>query len=247
MAASNSERQRVRSISSMRSRNLPPASRAACHPSTSADGTTPPLFTDFSYDNLGVPRNYAIPANSPASAPTYTPADSDDGIQSYYDLGICGPFRDNGGLNTAAICGKFKVPTLRDIALTAPYFHNGRFATLQDAVGFYVRRDTDPQQWYPAAADGTVTKFDDLPAIYGGAFVVNPADPASDGGYVGNVNTSEIPYNRRLGGTPALNTAEIADLVAFLCTLTDGYDPGNPAALVLPAQCQAAAASASTN
>src|SRR5580658_3465003 len=46
---------------------------AACHPSTSGDGVTPALFTDFSYDNLGLPRNYRIPANSPATAPSYTP------------------------------------------------------------------------------------------------------------------------------------------------------------------------------
>ncbi|MDR3417816.1 MAG: cytochrome c peroxidase [Nevskia sp.] len=220
---------------------------AACHSSTSADGNTPPLFTDFSYDNLGVPRNAAIPANADGGAPAYTPVDSGDGVHAYYDLGICGPFRDNGGLNTAANCGQFKVPTLRDIALTAPYFHNGRFATLQDAVGFYVRRDTDPQQWYPTAADGSVTKFDDLPALYGGLFTVNVGDQGSDAGYVGNVNTAEVPYNRRLGGTPALSPAEIEDLVAFLCTLTDGYDPADPAALSLPAQCQAAvAATAST-
>lgn len=49
---------------------------------------------------------------------------------------------------------------------------------------------------------------------------------------------AEIPYNRRLGGDPALAPAEINDLIAFLCTLTDGYDPANLAALVLPAQCQ---------
>ena len=33
--------------------------------------------------------------------------------------------------------GKFKVPTLRNIALTAPYMHDGRFATLDDVVAFY--------------------------------------------------------------------------------------------------------------
>ena len=128
---------------------------AACHPSTSADGMTPALFTDFSYDNLGVPRNYAIAANSAATAPSYTPFNGTDGIQTYYDLGICGPLRDNNGKDLFGLCGQFKVPTLRNIALTAPYFHNGRFATLQDAIGFYVRRDTNPEEWYPYAADGT--------------------------------------------------------------------------------------------
>jgi cytochrome c peroxidase len=214
---------------------------AACHPSTSSDGITPPLFTDFSFDNLGVPRNTHIPANESASAPVYAPINSNDGIQNYYDLGICGPLRDNGAQNLSGICGQFKVPTLRNIALTAPYFHNGQFATLTDAIGFYVRRDTNPDQFYPLSNAGGVTKFDDLPSLYGGQFPVNVNVKGSDAGYLGNVNTSEIPYNRTLGDTPALDLEDINDLIVFLCTLTDGYDPRNPNALVLPAQCQAAA------
>ena len=220
---------------------------AACHPSTSQDGVTPPLFTDFSYDNLGVPRNYDIPANSPAAAPTYTPQNSDDGVESYYDLGICGPFRDSGGMNLSGLCGQFKVPTLRNVALTAPYFHNGRFATLRDAIGFYVRRDTSPEQWYPTTADGMVIKFDDLPASYGGQFAVLSGVPGSDSAYVGNVNTGEVPYNRHIGDAPALDPAEIDDVVAFLCALTDGYDPDKPAALSLPPQCQAAVAASTSD
>ena len=218
---------------------------AACHPSTSADGLTLPLFTDFSYDNIGVPRNTAIPANQPATAPAYTPTNSDDGVHSYYDLGICGPFRDIPAVDLVPLCGQFKVPTLRNIALTPPYFHNGRFATLLDALTFYVERDTNPELWYPATGAGLVTKFDDLPAFYGGQFVVTAGVPGSDAGYVGNVNTLEIPYNRHIGDTPALNSDEINDVIAFLCTLTDGYDPANPAALVLPTQCQAAVSAAS--
>ena len=219
---------------------------SACHPITSADGVTPPLFTDFSYDNLGVPRNTAISANADNTTLGYVPSDGDGDIHHYYDLGTCGPFRNDNGLNLFGQCGQFKVPTLRDIALTAPYFHNGQFATLQDAVGFYVRRDTNPDQFYPTDAAGNVTKFDDLLAEYGGEFMVNINDPASDANYFGNVNTVEIPYNRRLGGTPALNADQINDVVAFLCTLTDGFDPANPEALVLPAQCQAAVAASTT-
>ena len=217
---------------------------SACHPSTSGDGVTPPMFTDFSYDNLGVPRNSLIPANA-ASAPDGTPVNSDDGIQAYYDLGVCGPFREQT-VDFFSNCGQFKVPTLRNIAVTGPYFHNGRFATLQDAIGFYVRRDTNPEEWYPMNADGTVTKFDDLPAIYGGQFVVTPGVVGSDAGYLGNVNTSEIPYNRVIGDTPALSPDEIDDVITFLCTLTDGFDPANPTAQVLPAQCPAAASPAAT-
>jgi cytochrome c peroxidase len=163
---------------------------AACHSSARGAAGEMPLFTDFSYDNLGVPRNPAIPANN----------DPD-----YFDLGLCGPFRDD---LTASrdLCGAFNVPTLRNVAPTPPYFHNGRFATLTEAVRFYVRRDTDPQEWYPTDSDGALQKFDDLPPHYGG-----------------NVNVSEAPYNRDPGDVPALDAAEIADLVAFLDTLTDGF------------------------
>ena len=215
---------------------------AACHPSTSGDGITPALFTDFSFDNLGLPRNLRIPSNAAVGAPAYTPVNSDDGVQTYYDLGICGPLRNNGNRFLLPVCGQFKVPTLRNIALTAPYFHNGQFASLADAIGYYVRRDTNPEQWYPLSADGSVDKFNDLPTLYGGEFVVNINEPGSDVGYIGNVNTLEIPYNRHIGDQPALDAADIDDLIAFLCTLTDGYDPSHPTAQVLPEQCQAATA-----
>jgi cytochrome c peroxidase len=88
------------------------------------------------------------------------------------------------------------------------FFHNGRFASLTDALRFYVRRDTNPAEFFPTEPDGTVRKFDDL-----------PTDLA------GNVNTSEVPYDRQPGEAPRLTEAEIADLEAFLNTLTDGYKP----------------------
>jgi cytochrome c peroxidase len=163
---------------------------AACHPSRpSADGT-PPLFTDFTYDNVGLPRNPRIAAN-------------DD--PAFFDLGLCGPVRkDLAGRRD--LCGAFKVPTLRNVSRTAPYFHNGAFDTLREAVDFYARRDTEPGIWYPESAAG-VRKFDDLPA-----------------GLAGAVNTSEVPYDRAPGDSPALTPAEIDDVVAFLATLDDGYN-----------------------
>lgn len=163
---------------------------AGCHPSTRT-ATTPPLFTDFTYDNLGVPRNPRIPAT----------ADS-----SYFDLGLCGPDRTDLS-DRQDLCGAFKVPSLRNVAITAPYFHNGVFDNLRDVVRFYVRRDTNPEEWYPSGPNG-IEKFNDLP-------------PA----YRKNVNTTEAPYNRALGDQPALNDDEIDAVVAFLNTLTDGYKP----------------------
>ena len=168
---------------------------AGCHPSARLADGTPPLFTDFTYDNLGVPRNDAIAANA-------DPA--------FFDLGLCGPQRADLVVTHPELCGAFKVPTLRNIALTAPYFYNGKFATLREVVSFYVRRDTNPEEWYPpnSGGGGGTDKFNDLPPQYRA-----------------NVNTTEVPYNRHLGDQPALTSDEIDDVVAFLNTLTDGYQP----------------------
>jgi cytochrome c peroxidase len=123
---------------------------AACHTSARSSDGKPPLFTDFTFDNLGVPRNLAIPANA-------DPA--------YFDLGLCGPDRTDLAARTD-LCGAFKVPTLRNVATRKVFFHNGAFSDLRDVVRFYVRRDTHPEEWYPLGADGTVQKFNDLPLEY---------------------------------------------------------------------------------
>lgn len=151
------------------------------------------LFTDFTYDNLGVPRNRALPDNA---NPTH------------FDLGLC---EQPGiekllpkGVDRDSLCGAFKVPTLRNVAVTAPYMHNGFFDNLRDAVRFYATRDTNPELWFPKKPDGSVAKFDDLPERYRG-----------------NVNTKEIPYDRKQGEGPHLTDADVDDLVVFLKTLTD--------------------------
>lgn len=162
----------------------------SCHPSArGADGRFP-LFTNFGYHALGVPRNPELAANA-------DPA--------HFDLGLCA--REGGDLQARSdLCGFFRTPSLRNVALRQALFHNGRFKTLRDAVAFYARRDTHPEQFYPRAADGTVLRFDDLP-------------PALRG----NVPTLEAPYDRRPGDPPVLTDAEIDDVVAFLRTLTDGW------------------------
>lgn len=150
------------------------------------------LFTDFSYDNLGVPRNNKIPANSDPN---------------FYDLGLCGPNRANFGVGGAnqnlTLCGAFKVPTLRNTAKKTAWMHNGYFKDLRDVVSFYVTRDTDPARWYPSVG-GVVDQFNDVPAAY-----------------KSNVNVTEIPYNRHLGEVPALSDTEVDLVVTFLKTLND--------------------------
>jgi cytochrome c peroxidase len=164
---------------------------AECHPNRPTKDGASPLFTDFTYDNVGVARTARIPAN-------VDPA--------FFDLGLCGPERQDLA-KRRELCGAFKVPTLRNVARTPPYFHNGSFDDLREVVDFYVRRDTHPEDWYPRDED-VVRKFDDLPA-----------------GMRDAVNVTEVPYDRKAGETPALTPAEIDDVVAFLKTLDDSDAP----------------------
>jgi cytochrome c peroxidase len=200
----------------------------SCHVSAPT-AATPALFTDFTYDNIGVPRNWAINANQnpyPYTGVTGYPdangkaldANGDD----YYDLGLCGPLRTDLATHTG-LCGAFRVPSLRNIALTAPYFHNGYAKTLEEAVAFYITRDSDPNRWYRDASGNPDAPYNDLPEIY-----------------KSNVNKEEVPYIPSLA--PTLTASEMSDLVHFLCTLTDGYDPANPAAYNVPQQCNSTAA-----
>jgi len=130
---------------------------AACHPSGRGADGSPPLFTDFTYDALGVPRNPAIPANA-------DPA--------HFDLGLCG--RPELA-HRKDLCGAFKVPSLRNVARRKVFFHNGRFTTLEDVLTFYVQRDTNPEKFYPPDGAGGVKKFDDLPpALHRNVNVTEP-------------------------------------------------------------------------
>jgi len=74
-----------------------------------AECHTPPLFTNQQVAVIGTP-------------------DTDD---MDFDPGAAEP------LGEPTLRGGFKVPSLRNIALTAPYMHSGRFATLREAAAFY--------------------------------------------------------------------------------------------------------------
>lgn len=163
---------------------------ARCHPSTLRHGAFP-QFTDFGFAAVGAPRNAAIPANA-------------DG--RYFDLGLCGPLRADLK-SSPQYCGMFRSPSLRNVATRRVFFHNGVFHRLEDVVRFYAERDTQPQKWYPRAADGTVMKYNDLPAQFRGNVDVEP------------------PFDRHAGDAPALTDADVRDIVAFLNALTDGFQP----------------------
>jgi len=144
---------------------------AACHPTRPSEDGSQPLLTDFTYDNLGTPRN---PENPFYSLP---PEFNPDGF-AFVDLGL------GKTVNDPAQNGKFRVPTLRNVAVTPPYMHNGVFKTLFNVVAFYNTRDV--ADW--------------------------PATEVSE-----NVNREEL-------GNLGLTNQEIEDIVAFLKTLTDGWN-----------------------
>jgi cytochrome c peroxidase len=105
---------------------------AACHPSSGDK----PLFTDFTYDNLGVPKN---PENPFYSQPKKINPHGED----WFDLGL-GGFLGDSDQN-----GKQKVPTLRNVdkrpeeGFVKAYAHNGFFKSLEEIVHFYNTRDVE--------------------------------------------------------------------------------------------------------
>ena len=144
---------------------------ASCHTSTPDPVSGEVLFTNFHYENLGVPRN------EDNKFYTTIPAINPDGKAAIdYGLGkVVNDPRQNG---------KFRVPTLRNVKYTAPYFHNGYFKTLEETVHFINTRER------------------------------------------GNYAAPEISetVNRHHTGDRGLNEAEEKDIIAFLLTLSDGYN-----------------------
>lgn len=89
-----------------------------------------PLLSDFGYDNLGAPS------------------------RGKKDPGLGAVTKSPDEL------GQFRAPSLRNIALTAPYMHNGSIATLREVMEFYNKRDLEPQRWGPTDYPETVNRED---------------------------------------------------------------------------------------
>ena len=186
-----------------------------CHVSDEAADGTPPLFTDFTYDNIGVPKN---PEN-----PVYQdhPGFVDEGLGGFLATLVGNtawralPYvtpsmlaLDDAELAALATAndGKQRVPTLRNVAKGLPrhpkaYMHNGFFKTLYGVVHFYNTRDV-----LPVCAAGVDTEAEALAAHCW------PAPEVS-----ANENKTEL-------GDLNLSCEEEEALVAFLETLSDGYD-----------------------
>ena len=203
------------------------------------------LMTDFTYQAIGAPRNdKSIPNNA-------SPIPANDS-PTYFDMGLCGPTRtdhapnSSGTDNSNPYCGMFKVPTLRNVATRGAFFHNGVFHSLEQVVHFYNTRDTHPEYWYPANNDGkgtpqanpswalqptyipgaTIRKFNDLPEQYWGNIDIEI--PMSNGDVNNISHISDDPTGasiRTPGSNSVMSEQDMQDLVCFLNTLTDGYQP----------------------
>jgi cytochrome c peroxidase len=153
---------------------------ARCHPGGGQD----PLFTDFTYDNLGVPKNPANPATLANAA--------------WADPGLGGFLLQTEWSGWAAgERGKMKVPTLRNVDLrphegaVKAYMHNGVFKSLEEVVHFYNTRDA-----LPTCSAGTTR------AEWGVSCWPAPEVPE-------NVNVTELG---NLGLTPSEEAAIVAFL-----------------------------------
>jgi len=164
-----------------------------CHISEQGPNGEPALFTDFSFDNLGIPKN---PDN-----PFYDMDRiySDDGSpinpegENWIDKGLGGFLLNHSNATWRSMAtenmGKHKVPTLRNIDKKPgsgdikAYGHNGYFTSLKEVVHFYNTRDVE-----------------------------NWPEPE----VVENVNHDEL-------GNLGLTDEEENAIVAFLRTLSDGY------------------------
>ncbi len=158
---------------------------SACHKLN--DATPHPersLFTDYGFEALGVPRNRALAAN-------------DD--PSYFDLGLCQSPDTRYHTDGEQFCGRFRTPSLRNVAVRQTFMHNGYFSKLRDVVSFYATRATNPKRWYK----------------YGSAFDDTPQK------YKRYVNVEKAPYNRHEGEVASLDEGDIDAIVSFLGTLTD--------------------------
>ncbi|WP_068116914.1 cytochrome-c peroxidase [Tropicimonas marinistellae] len=134
-------------------------------------------FSNYEYHNIGVPENVALREKN----------GMDPG---YVDTGLL----QHPNVDDAAQAGKFKVPTLRNVAVTGPYMHNGVFDDLRTVVLFYDK--------YNSVAE---------------ARQINPetGEPWGVPEVDGTLSMEELEIG------PALDDQRVDAIVAFLETLTD--------------------------
>lgn len=92
-------------------------------------------FSNYEYHNIGVPSNPVLIQKNIVSA-------------NFIDHGLL----DNPNITDQKHDGKFKVPTLRNVAVTAPYMHNGVFTTLRGVIEFYDKYNNQKRVHNPETA-----------------------------------------------------------------------------------------------
>lgn len=129
----------------------------ACHQSTVQGSLRAPpphaLFTDFGFDNIGTPKNWD-------NKFLRMPPDINPEGRDYIDHGLRTVVEQFDPDNAYLEDGKFKTPSLRNVAVTAPYGHNGYFKTLKEVVHFYNTRDVPGAGWPPPEVPETVNHDD---------------------------------------------------------------------------------------
>lgn len=169
------------------------ANCAACHPG--------PIFTDFSYDNLGIPQNPLHSAKDPGLGAGENP------MIPTADL--------------ALVEGLFKVSNLRNLPLTAPYGHNGYFPNPESIVQFYNTRDVypcpTPLGGYTIATPNELA-LGHIPGYSPGAGAL------VDNGYCWDVPEFGDTVNADELGNLGLTPLEVDQIVSFLKTLSDRTD-----------------------
>jgi cytochrome c peroxidase len=150
----------------------------SCHATHAEAGAEKEVFSNFRYHNIGTPANPRVIRALAAARPDHV----DRGLLA--NPAVAGAHHD----------GKFKVPTLRNVAATAPYMHNGVFQELRTVILFHERfkGDADARHRNPET---------DQPW--------GPPEVAD------NLAMAELT-----AGSP-LEPGEIDALVAFLGTLSD--------------------------
>jgi cytochrome c peroxidase len=166
---------------------------ASCH-SLQPGSKGYPLFTDYSYDNLGMPKNLENPFYNYLA---YNPEGS-----AWIDKGLGGYLETIQDASAAQQMGKMKVPTLRNVdkrpstGFVKAYGHNGYFKSLEDIVRFYISRGM-------------------MGGMGGGGM--------GGGGMCGGRTFPAPEVNQNLSTLNHFPCRDQSYLVAFLKTLSDGY------------------------
>ncbi len=93
-----------------------------CHQLNTSSYPAGETFTDYRYYNIGVPANEAVRKRNGMGT-------------GHRDVGLL----EHPAIQDSSYAGKFRVPTLRNVAVTGPYMHNGVFQDLRTVIRFYTK------------------------------------------------------------------------------------------------------------